>query len=92
MVWGEWCPSLRWMKALVLFLVFAGFSMMIAIFPFAFIFDLASKATDTAVQSPQWSDFLVRIMLLVIVGVVALVVVINLLERILGREPLFQAT
>ena len=78
------------MKALVLFLVFVGFSMIITLFPFAFIFDLASKATDTAVQSPQWSDFLVRIMLLAIVGVVALVVVISLLERLLGREPFFQ--
>ena len=78
------------MKALVLFLVFVGFSMMITLFPFAFIFDLASKATDTVVQSPQWSDFLVRIMLLAIVGVVALVVVISLLERLLGREPFFQ--
>jgi len=81
---------LQWMKALVLFLVFVGFSMMITLFPFAFIFDLASKATDTVVQSPQWSDFLVRIMLLAIVGVVALVVVISLLERLLGREPFFQ--
>jgi len=81
---------LRWMKALVLFLVFVGFSMMITLFPFAFIFDLASRATDAVVQSPQWSDFLVRIMLLAIVGVVALVVVISLLERMLGREPFFQ--
>jgi len=78
------------MKALVLFLVFVGFSMMITLVPFAFIFDLASKATGTVVQSPQWSDFLVRIMLLAIVGVVALVVVIGLLERMLGREPFFQ--
>jgi len=86
------CPILRWMKVLLLFLVFAGFSMMITLFPFAFIFDLASKATDTAVQSPQWSDFLVRIILLTIGGVTALVAVISLLERMLGREPFFQET
>jgi len=83
---------LRWMKALVLFLAFIGVSMMITLFPFAFIFDLASKATVTAVQPPQWSDFLVRIILLTIGGVVALVVVISLLERILGREPFFGET
>jgi hypothetical protein len=77
------------MKALVLFLVFVGLSMMITLLPFAFIFDLASKATDTAVQPPQWSDFLVRIALLTIGGLVAMVVVIDLLERILGREPFF---
>ena len=66
--------------------------MVITLFPFAFIFDLASKATETTVQSPQWSDFLVRIMLLTIAGVTALGAVISLLERMLGREPFFQET
>ena len=85
----EQCLRLRWMKALLLFLVFIGLSMMIAFLPFAFTFDLASKAADTTVQSPQWGDFLVRITLLTVGGLVAMVVVIDLLERILGSEPFF---
>jgi len=86
------CLGLKWAKALFLLVLFIGFSMMIVVFPFAFIFDLAFKATDTAVQSPRWSDFLAGIVVLTAGGVAALVAVITLLERLLGSEPFFKDT
>lgn len=78
------------MKAFFLFLVFVGFSMMIVVFPFAFIFDLAFRATDPVVQSPRWGDFLVGIIVLTVGGAVVLAAVITLLERLLGSEPFFR--
>ena len=80
---------MRWKRALILFFAFIAFSIMITLFPTAFIFDLASKATETTVQSPKWSDFLLRISLITIGGVVAMVIVINLLEKLFGREDYF---
>jgi hypothetical protein len=59
---------------------------LITVFPFAFVFDLASNVAKAPVQSPRWSDFLVRLSLLTIGGVAAMAFAISLLEKIIGRE------
>jgi len=82
----ERCHGLWWKRGLVLLLVFIVFSVMITLFPMAFIYDLGIGAAETTVQSPQWSEFLVRITLLTFGGVVAMIIVISLLERIVGPE------
>jgi hypothetical protein len=77
---------LRWKKGLIFLLAFFGFSILITVFPFAFVFDLASNVAEAPVQSPRWSDFLVRLSLLTIGGVAAMAFAISLLEKIIGRE------
>jgi len=66
--------------------MFIVLSVMIALFPMAFIYSLGIGVAETTVQTHQWSELLIRITLLTFGGVVAMIVVISLLERIVGHE------
>lgn len=81
------------MKALILLLVFVGFPVVIILPNLAFIEDLALNlgygATETSVRLPQplqWNSFIVRLSLLAIGGMVAMLAVIFLFERLIPED------
>lgn len=75
-----------WKRGLVLVAALIGFSVVVTLFPMAFIYELGIRASEATVQPPQGSEILVKIMLLTFGAVLGMIIVISLLERIVGRE------